>query len=83
MVSAGCRVTGPLIKDEKYWERCCHARWSLCVVADYGGSWKRMYFERHLQHELETFVPQQSDEKQVIKVLCLHPMFRLLCPFPA
>ena len=71
------RVTAPTVSDEQYWQRCCQDRWPLCVVADYGGSWKRMYFERHIQHEVETYVPLQSDDKQVSSICkqCtqLHP----------
>lgn len=59
------RVTAPLIEEEKYWEKCCRAQWSLCIIADYGGSWKRMFFEKYIKQEIEKFVPQQDDEKQV------------------
>lgn len=50
-------VTGPLIEEESYWKRCCQARWELCDVSCYDNCWKRMYFERHLEESLETFVP--------------------------
>ena len=59
------RVTGPLIEEEGYWERCCRARWSLCVVDDYDNCWKRMFFERHVEEMIENFVPLQSNEKRV------------------
>ena len=49
-------VTANLIQDEGYWERCSKARWEkgddpvarweICDVVQYGGSWKRMFFER-------------------------------------
>jgi len=50
-------VTGPLIEEETFWERCCKARWDLCDVSCYDNCWKRMYFERHLEETLEKFVP--------------------------
>lgn len=58
-------VTGPLIEDEGYWEKCCHNRWSLCMVSDYGESWKRMYFERHVQELVEQFTPDVSNLQEV------------------
>ena len=50
-------VTGPLIEEESFWERCCKARWDLCDVSCYNNCWKKMYFERHLEETLEKFVP--------------------------
>lgn len=69
------QVTGPLIEDEQYWERCCHHRWTLCVPDEYGGNWKRMYFERNIEEMIETFVPQKSDVKELEAVLKLSSMF--------
>ena len=66
------RVTGLLIEDEQYWEKCCHHRWKLCVPDEYGGNWKRMYFERNIEEMIETFVPQKSDVKEVSTCLLLH-----------
>lgn len=59
------RVTGPLIEDEGYWERCCKERWSLCMVTDHGGKWKRMYFEKHIQEIIEQFTPNTSNIQEV------------------
>ena len=71
-------MTGPLIEEEGYWERCCRDRWSLCVVDDYGDSWKRMYFERHIQEMIENFIPLQSDEKKVlVHIHCNYITFTL------
>ncbi|XP_065888616.1 dynein regulatory complex subunit 5-like [Dysidea avara] len=50
-------ITGPLIEEETFWERCCKTRWDLCDVSCYDNCWKRMYFERHLEDTLEKFVP--------------------------
>ncbi len=55
------KITAPLISDDAYWERCCRGRWELCDVSEYNEQWKRMYFERNTQEELEKFVPEQSD----------------------
>ena len=58
-------VTAPLISDESYWKRCCQTRWSLCDVSAYQHCWKTMYLQRNLEEAIETFVPGQSDIKQV------------------
>ena len=42
-------MTARLVDDEGYWERCCTSRWSVCDTSLYGGLWKRMFFERHVQ----------------------------------
>ncbi|XP_003383294.1 PREDICTED: T-complex-associated testis-expressed protein 1-like [Amphimedon queenslandica] len=64
-------VTAPLIEDEDYWEKCCHNRWSLCMVSDHGESWKRMYFERHIQELIEQFTPDVSNLQELEKQLSL------------
>lgn len=55
------QVTAPLIDDENYWKRCCKDRWTVCDVTAYGGSWKRMIFEKILQKLIEEFVPGTTD----------------------
>ncbi|CAH1790851.1 unnamed protein product [Owenia fusiformis] len=65
------KVTANLIQDEGYWKRCCKARWQICDVSKYGGSWKRMYFERNLQHIIEHFVPENSDATELNETLPL------------
>lgn len=55
------KVTALLVDDEGYWQRCCKARWEICDVSDYGGSWKRMYFEKNLQEIIEHFVPETTE----------------------
>jgi len=59
------RITAKLIEDEGYWERCCKARkaWQPCRVADYGQSWKRMFFERNLEDMIETCKPECEEEE--------------------
>ena len=53
-------VTGPLIDDEPYWQRCAAARWDNCQISDHGSSWKRLYFERNLADFLEAFDPKKQ-----------------------
>eukprot|EP00058_Branchiostoma_floridae_P011740 XP_002597228.1 hypothetical protein BRAFLDRAFT_118129 [Branchiostoma floridae] len=65
------KVTAHLISDEGYWQRCCKARWDICDVSHYGGSWKRMYFERNLEHIIEHFVPERTNMDVVTDVLPL------------
>jgi len=59
------RITASLISDESYWERCCRARdaWQPCRVAEYGRSWKRLFFERNLEDMLETCKPENEEEE--------------------
>lgn len=64
-------ITGPLIEEESYWERCCRARWDLCNTAEHGGSWKCMYFERNAQEAIEKFVPETSDLAKLEELLRL------------
>ncbi|CAM2111342.1 unnamed protein product [Caretta caretta] len=64
-------VTANLISDEGYWKRCCTERWAVCDVSRYGGSWKRMFFERHLENILKYFIPNTTDPSQVLEVIPL------------
>ncbi|XP_022085949.1 T-complex-associated testis-expressed protein 1-like [Acanthaster planci] len=54
-------VVAHLVSDEGYWERRCKSRWQVCDVSKFDGSWKRMFFERHLEHIVEHFVPETTD----------------------
>ncbi|XP_027743488.1 dynein regulatory complex subunit 5 [Empidonax traillii] len=64
-------VTANLVSDEEYWKRCCTERWQLCDVSNYGDSWKRMFFERHLENILKCFTPNTTDPKQVLELIPL------------
>ncbi len=55
------KITANLIEEENYWQRCCQEAWPLCDISAYGGSWKRMYFERNMQRLIESFVPERTD----------------------
>ncbi|XP_075056881.1 dynein regulatory complex subunit 5 [Mixophyes fleayi] len=50
-------VTANLITYEGYWRRCCSERWPICDISHYGSSWKRLFFERHLENLIERFIP--------------------------
>ncbi|XP_044129043.1 dynein regulatory complex subunit 5 [Bufo gargarizans] len=54
-------VTANLISHEDYWRRCCTERWPTCDISHYGLSWKRLFFERHLQNLVELFIPDLTD----------------------
>lgn len=69
------KVTALLIKDEGYWKRCCENRWKVCNVKSYGSSWKRMYFERNLEHIIEEFVPEKTDPIELNETLELSSDF--------
>ncbi|XP_038165030.1 dynein regulatory complex subunit 5 [Cyprinodon tularosa] len=62
-------VTADVIPDGVYWKRCCEQRWDVCDVFDYGGSWKRMFFERHLENMIELFIPGVTELKTVLSIL--------------
>ncbi|KFV87393.1 T-complex-associated testis-expressed protein 1, partial [Struthio camelus australis] len=64
-------VTANLIRDEDYWKRCCTQRWQVCDVSNYGDSWKRMFFERHLENILKCFIPNITDPNQVLELIPL------------
>ncbi|KAL7871414.1 hypothetical protein SRHO_G00063970 [Serrasalmus rhombeus] len=72
-------VTANLISDEGYWKRCCEGRWAVSDVSEYGHSWKRMFFERHLENIIELFIPDVTDPKAVLDVvpLCQNYVRRL------
>ncbi|KAL8568283.1 hypothetical protein ACOMHN_040856 [Nucella lapillus] len=65
------QTSTPLIQDEGYWERCCIARWEVCDISAYGGSWKRLFFERHVQGLIEMFVPDTTDPAELDEILQL------------
>ncbi|XP_069811564.1 dynein regulatory complex subunit 5 isoform X1 [Dendropsophus ebraccatus] len=54
-------VTTNLISYEDYWRRCCTERWPTCDVSHYGFSWKRLFFEKHLENLIENFIPDLTD----------------------
>ncbi|KAM5262896.1 dynein regulatory complex subunit 5 [Ctenodactylus gundi] len=64
-------VTAHLIEDEGYWRRCCRQRWPVHDVDQHGGSWKRMFFERHLRDVLSHFIPGTTDPGVVADLLPL------------
>ncbi|XP_041951538.1 dynein regulatory complex subunit 5 isoform X1 [Alosa sapidissima] len=64
-------VTANLISDEGYWKKCCVERWGLGDVTAYGNSWKRMFFERHLEKIIELFIPDVTDPKTVLDMVPL------------
>ncbi|XP_077198651.1 dynein regulatory complex subunit 5 [Paroedura picta] len=64
-------VTANLVSDEGYWKRCCTERWTVCDVSRYGGSWKRMFFERHLENILKFYIPDTTSPSQVLDIIPL------------
>ncbi|MBN3305928.1 DRC5 protein, partial [Amia calva] len=65
------KVTANLISDEGYWRRCCTQRWGISDVSQYGDSWKRMFFERHLKNIIELFIPDVTDPQTVLEMVPL------------
>ncbi|KAF3702991.1 T-complex-associated testis-expressed protein 1 [Channa argus] len=72
-------LTANLISDGAYWERCCKQRWDLCDISHYGHSWKRMFFERHIENIIELFIPDVTNPETVLELvpLCKNYVKRL------
>lgn len=51
--TAPVTVAAPLIDDESFWQRCSLTRWRGCQPTEHGGSWKRLYLEKHLTETIE------------------------------
>lgn len=64
-------VTANRVSDEDYWKRRCTECWQVCDISTYGDSWKRMFFERHLQNILKRFIPNTTDPNQVQELIPL------------
>lgn len=64
-------ITANLIGDGVYWRRCCEQRWNFCDVSCYGNSWKRMFFERHVAHVIEFFVPGVTNPATILDMVPL------------
>jgi hypothetical protein len=73
-------VAAPLIPDETYWERRSRLRFRLANVHEFGGSWKRLYFELHVRDCIETFEPSH-DESMPLKLRKLLNEVQLGAPF--
>ena len=73
-------LTVERIPDEIYWKRCCQEQLTSSYdVALHGGSWKRMYLERHLQRFIEKYVPLQTDMFDIKEILpTLEPFVKRL-----
>ncbi|XP_027694185.1 dynein regulatory complex subunit 5 [Vombatus ursinus] len=73
------KVVANLVTDESYWRRRCNQRWAVGHVEKYGNSWKRMFFERHLQDLLKYFIPGTTDPRVILELvpLCQDYVVRL------
>ncbi|XP_040016317.2 dynein regulatory complex subunit 5 [Gasterosteus aculeatus] len=72
-------VTANSVSDGVFWKRCCEQRWDICDPADYGHSWKRMFFERHVENIIELFIPDETEPRAVLEMvpLCKNYVKRL------
>ncbi|KPI86610.1 hypothetical protein ABL78_4339 [Leptomonas seymouri] len=66
------RITVPRISDERYWQRCCEARWSLGQLSrmvdgekllDKKYGWKRLYLEHVLCEFLMSLGSADADKE--------------------
>ena len=65
------KIASNLIESEDYWEKCCKSKYKVGDVSKYGGSWKRMFFEREIQNIIENFVPNQTDKSKLMEIIGL------------
>ncbi|KAJ3412302.1 T-complex-associated testis-expressed protein 1 [Chytridiales sp. JEL 0842] len=52
-------IAAPLIPDEAYWKRRATSKFKICDPSQHGGSWKRLFFELHIQQLCENFKPRK------------------------
>ena len=71
------KVTAPLIEDESYWQKCCKEKWPICDIKKYDNSWKRFYFEKHVEEIIENIVPAKDDTKKLFEYINLGMFNRL------
>ncbi|XP_011862979.1 PREDICTED: T-complex-associated testis-expressed protein 1-like [Vollenhovia emeryi] len=66
-------LTIPRIEDEFYWERAAKDRWEHNDLGEHGGSWRRLYCERHLAEYLETLQASyfESQREECEKLMAL------------
>ncbi|KAL0020418.1 hypothetical protein WJX77_001282 [Trebouxia sp. C0004] len=68
-------LAGTVIDSEDYWQRRANSRWSNCQASGYCQSWKQLYFQRHLEAELEKFDPASSDINDLRRLLTFSSKF--------
>ncbi|KAJ3210620.1 T-complex-associated testis-expressed protein 1 [Dinochytrium kinnereticum] len=63
------RIAAPLIPDESYWKRRSLANFKNCDIRKHGDSWKRLFFELHVQALAESFIPKKLGGLDEIEAL--------------
>nr|CDS31509.1 hypothetical transcript [Hymenolepis microstoma] len=51
------KVAASAISDGPYWKRMALSRWKVVDIARHGNSWKRAFFEKHMEQTIEEFIP--------------------------
>ncbi|XP_034096035.1 dynein regulatory complex subunit 5 [Gymnodraco acuticeps] len=64
-------VTANLIHDGVYWKRCCEKWGGIRDLTHYGNSWKRMFFEKHMENMIELFIPDVTEPKTFVEMVPL------------
>jgi hypothetical protein len=52
-------IAAPLIPDESYWQRRAKSKFKNCDPSLHGNSWRRLFFELHIQSLCENFKPKK------------------------
>lgn len=74
-------IAGPLIPDPEYWKRRAKSKFKLASVRDHGHSWKRLFFELHIQNQIESFVPSRDSVTMEARLKALHFQLAISSPF--
>ncbi|KAK1889545.1 Dynein regulatory complex subunit 5 [Dissostichus eleginoides] len=64
-------VTANLIHDGVYWKRCCEKWGGIRDLTHYGNSWKRMFFEKHMENMIELFIPDVTVPNTFVEMVPL------------
>ena len=56
------------IKCNDYWKRRVDKTWPVVDVSRCAGNYKRFFFEKYLEDEIEQFVPKQSNMDELLRL---------------
>ncbi|KAM3186704.1 hypothetical protein ACTXT7_003782 [Hymenolepis weldensis] len=63
------KVAASAISDGFFWKRMTLSRWQFVDIARHGNSWKRAFFEKHVEQTIEEFIPGDTAPVSVAETL--------------
>ncbi|VDO04467.1 unnamed protein product [Rodentolepis nana] len=63
------KVAASAISDGPFWKRMALSRWKVVDIARHGNSWKRAFFEKHVEQTIEEFIPGDTAPSSVDETL--------------